>query len=263
MRTLLICHEGATLDEQALPRWLGSFSHLVGIVILRERPQRMWRRIRRELERVGIVRFMDVVAFRAFYKLFLARQDQRWEAEKLRELAQVYPPVKSDVPVLRSNSPNSPEAERFIRKLAPDIMLARCKTLLKEQVFSLPSRGTFVMHPGICPEYRNAHGCFWALANRDLDKVGMTLLRIDKGIDTGQIYGYYSYAYDERNESHAVIQERVVVDNLEQIKDKLIEISKGVAIPVNVQGRASAVWGQPWLTRYLKWKYHARRRLAT
>ena len=41
------------------------------------------------------------------------------------------------------------------------------------------SLGTFVMHPGICPEYRNAHGCFWALANRDLARVGMTLLRAD------------------------------------------------------------------------------------
>ena len=51
------------------------------------------------------------------------------------------------------------------------------------------------MHPGICPEYRNAHGCFWALANRDLNKVGMTLLRIDKGVDTGPTFGYYTYPY--------------------------------------------------------------------
>jgi len=36
------------------------------------------------------------------------------------------------------------------------------------------------MHPGICPEYRNSHGCFWALANDDPERVGVTLLQIDK-----------------------------------------------------------------------------------
>jgi len=40
----------------------------------------------------------------------------------------------------------------------------------------------FVLHPGICPEYRNAHGCFWALVNRDLARVGVTLLRADRGV---------------------------------------------------------------------------------
>ena len=54
---------------------------------------------------------------------------------------------------------------QLLKELAPDLMIARCKTLLKENVFSIPTHGTFVMHPGICPEYRNAHGCFWAIAN--------------------------------------------------------------------------------------------------
>ena len=48
------------------------------------------------------------------------------------------------------------------------------------------------MHPGICPEYRNSHGCFWALARRDLDHVGATLLQIDEGSDTGPVYAYYT-----------------------------------------------------------------------
>ena len=38
----------------------------------------------------------------------------------------------------------------------PDLVIARCKTLLASRVFSIPPLGTYVMHPGICPEYRNA-----------------------------------------------------------------------------------------------------------
>src|SRR5258708_4874260 len=109
------------------------------------------------------------------------------------------------------------------------------------------------MHPGICPEYRNAHGCFWALARRDLDNVGMTLLRIDKGVDTGPVFGYYRYAFDERTESHVLIQLRTVFENLDVLAEKLIEIAQGTAVPFDTRGRTSAAWGQPWLTRYLSW----------
>jgi methionyl-tRNA formyltransferase len=115
------------------------------------------------------------------------------------------------------------------------------------------------MHPGICPEYRNAHGCFWALANGDKGKVGMTLLRIDKGIDTGPCFGYYSYAFDEAVESHIVIQHRVVLENLDSIQGKLVEIFNGTARPMDIAGRDSAVWGQPRLTKYLEWKSRARK----
>ena len=86
----------------------------------------------------------------------------------------------------------------------------------------------------------------------------MTLLRIDKGVDTGPVYGYYSYPYDEARESHVVIQYRVVMENLRELEKKLVEIYDGEAMPLDTSGRESAVWGQPWLTSYLKWKRRAR-----
>lgn len=261
VRTLLICHEGAALDREGLAGWLASFSELVGVVVLRETKERMQRRIRREFKRTGAARFLDVLAFRLYYKLFLARSDREWQEQKLDELRRAYPST-DDVPVLTTHSPNSPEAERFIREQRPDIMLARCKTLLKENIFSIPTKGTFVMHPGICPEYRNAHGCFWALAKNDAERVGMTLLRIDKGVDTGPVYGHYSYAYDELRESHIRIQNRVVLENLPRLEKKMIEIYRGAALPLDTSGRQSATWGQPWLSSYLSWKSRARRRKA-
>jgi methionyl-tRNA formyltransferase len=257
MRTLLICHDGALLDQEGLAGWLASFSDLVGIVVLRETKGRAWRRVRREIRRVGLLRFFDVLAFRLYYRLFLAHSDKEWQNGKLRELSNVYP-LDRGVPTLFTHSPNSLEAEEFIKSKRPDILIARCKTLLTESVFSLPTRGTFVMHPGICPEYRNAHGCFWALANNDLDRVGMTLLRVDKGVDTGPVYGYYSYPYDGRSESHIVIQHCVVLENLARLECRFREIYKGEAVPLEVFGRASHTWGQPWLTKYLKWKQRAR-----
>jgi formyl transferase-like protein len=262
VKTLLICHDEYPLDREAIARWLASFSNLAGLIVLRENKGQLWRRIRRELNRSGPLGFCDVLAFRLYYSVFLSRADQEWEMRELEKLRGVYPPVPQNVPVLYTHSPNTPEAQRFVESLQPDIVIARCKTLLKESVFSIPTKGTLVMHPGICPEYRNAHGCFWALANGDLERVGMTLLRIDRGIDTGPTYGYFTSDFDEVKESHIVIQNRVVFDNLDRIRSKFEEIFRGEAVRLDTTGRTSATWGQPRLTSYVKWKQRARKRHA-
>jgi methionyl-tRNA formyltransferase len=43
------------------------------------------------------------------------------------------------------------------------------------------------IHTGITPEYRSADPIFWALYHDELDKVGVTVHFIDRGIDTGPI----------------------------------------------------------------------------
>lgn len=260
MKTLLICHESAALDEQVLPRWLHSFSDLVGVVLLRDPAAATWRRVRREIKRSGIIRFADVLAFRLYYRLFLASRDAAWEKEAVDALCRHYGATLPNIPVLRTTNVNAPETGQFITNCKPDIMLARCKVILKERIFSIPTKGTFVMHPGVCPEYRNAHGCFWALANGDLPKVGMTLLRIDPGVDTGPVFGYFSYPFDEINESHIVIQHRVVLENLDALRDKFIDIFNGTAHSLDTTGRPSRAWGQPWMSKYASWKSNAKRR---
>jgi len=259
MKTLLICHDGAELDLVVLARWLNSFSSLVGIVIIQEPRSRVLRRMRREVKRIGTLRFLDVLAFRLYYGIFLGGKDRRWERQQLEQWCLKYPEIAQDTEILKTSNPNTPQTEAFIRRLNPDMVLARCKVLLKENIFSIPAKGTFVMHPGVCPEYRNAHGCFWALAQRDLNKVGMTLLKIDRGVDTGPVFGYYNYAFDEARESHIVIQQRVVLENLDALREKLLEIGTGTATPLNTSGRSSNEWGQPWLTKYLEWKSSAKR----
>jgi hypothetical protein len=246
MRTLLICHEHAALDRDGLARWLGSFSTLAGTVVIREPAGRVRKRILREIRRVGFWRFLDVLAFRVYYRLRRASADRRVEQRELESLRARFPDPP-DAAELIVGSPNSADAEAFIRRCEPDLVIARCKTLLHERVFTIPRLGTYAMHPGICPEYRNAHGCFWAMAAGDAANVGMTLLRIDAGVDTGPVLGYFRVDADPR-ESHVLIQHRAVLEHLDAIRDTLREIEQGTAVPVNTSGRKSATWGQPWLS---------------
>jgi len=229
----------------------------VGIVELDDPPRRFWQRARRELTRSGWMRFLDALAFRAYYRLTCAAADREWERGAVRALYQRFGDTAPCENILLTRSANSPEVVAFLRACRPDLVIARCKTLLRREVFTIPHAGTYVLHPGICPEYRNAHGCFWALARRDLDRVGLTLLRIDEGVDTGPVYGYFTYPFDERNENHIRIQHRVLLENLDAVRDRLLAAADGTAIPLNTEDRKSAVWGHPWLSAYLKWKREA------
>jgi hypothetical protein len=257
VKTALICHEDASLDREGLVRWLGSFSTFAGTVVIREPGRRVRTRVAREIKRVGWPRFLDVLAFRAYYRLAHARADLAWERRELERLRRLFP-IRPPAPELVVSSPNSSEAETFLRKQQPDLVVARCKTLLKEQVFTIPQLGTYVMHPGICPQYRNSHGCFWARANGDHSNVGMTLLRIDRGVDTGPVFGLFRVDAD-RSESHVVTQHRVVLEHLDAIRDTLGAIEAGTASPIDTSGAASATWGQPWLSAYIRMR---RRRVA-
>ena len=200
---------------------------LAGIVQIAGDRARQWRVARREIARRGIVSFVDTLAFRVYSQLRLAREAAAWSRSELERLRARYPVALDNIPTLRVADPNDPSAQAFIAALAPDLIIARCKFILKPAVFELARHGAYAIHPGICPEYRNAHGCFWALTRRDLQRVGMTLLRIDRGVDTGPVLLQATVPFDEVRESHHVIQGRVVFENLDRIGNALLTVARG------------------------------------
>ena len=65
---------------------------------------------------------------------------------------------------------------------------------------------------------------------------------------------------DEIHESQMMIHYRVTFENLTALATKINEVYHGKAKVINTSGRASKTWGQPWLTRYLRWKRQAGQR---
>ena len=260
LKTLLICHHDSLLNRYGISLWLMSFSNLSGIIVIKEKKSKKIKRLKRELARNGLIRFFDVVAFKIFYYLRFQKLDSNWISNKLSYLKNLYNYDLSNIPRITVSSPNSKLAKEFINNSQPDIIIARCKVLLKNDIFSQARTGTFIMHPGICPEYRNSHGCFWSIVNQDYDKVGMTLLKINEGIDSGPIYGfYYVKDFNLLKESHITIQYRAVFDNLESIQNKLLAVYEGKATSIQPNNRNSKLWGQPWLSSYFKWKYNGKK----
>src|SRR2546427_12967568 len=114
MKTLLVCHHDAPLHRLGMARWLGSFSDLSGIVEIHESRDRLWRRVRREIGRVGTLRFLDVLAFRTYERLRLAAAHRAWEQRGGARLFAVFPPAPPDGPVPLPSHPDNPAAAGVI-----------------------------------------------------------------------------------------------------------------------------------------------------
>jgi len=258
MRTVLMRHKGAQFERDVIEPWLASVSDLVGVVMIRNVRARRLARARRELSRSGLLGFADVLAFRLYYRVALAAREDEKIDDLIESAGGEYPEVPDTVPRITVDDPNEEQTKEFLREREPDATVARIKLLLNADVFSIPNEGTYVIHPGICPEYRNSHGCFWALANEEPEKVGYTFLKIDEGIDTGPIFSQGSTLFDPISDCHLYIQYKVVADNLDEIARALEGAVSGERTPIDVSDRDSDVWGQPRLSAYLRWKRRAK-----
>ncbi len=254
LRVVVMAHDEDELYADGVAGWLTGREQLCGLIRIVDSARVRRRRIQREWRRSGTLGLADVVAWRVYHRVRYGAEARRVRAGLLAELVGARPePVAA--PVLRTGAPNGVAVQEFLAQANADIMIALVKHILKPAVFALPRHGTFVLHPGICPEYRNAHGCFWALTRADHARVGMTLLRIDEGVDTGPTFGYFSLPQSRWSRSPIALQQQMVLENLAPVMDRLQAVVAGDAAPVDTSGRESGVWGQPKLTA---WWHRAR-----
>ena len=94
---------------------------------------------------------------------------------------------------------NSPAFAAQLRRLNPDVLLVSASPILKPAIFEIPRLATLNVHRGIAPAYRGERTLFWALYNGDYEHIGVTLHRINRGIDTGAVLKYGFPALDVRD----------------------------------------------------------------
>jgi len=127
--------------------------------------------------------------------------DPRWQVilavsqpdrPKGRDLALQPTPVKqaaleSGIPVDQPAKARDPGFLERLRSLAPDlIVVAAYGQLLPQSLLDIPRHGCLNVHTSLLPAYRGAAPIQWALAD-GLAETGVTLMRMDAGLDTGPI----------------------------------------------------------------------------
>jgi methionyl-tRNA formyltransferase len=102
------------------------------------------------------------------------------------------PPIKVladelNLPVIQPRKLNEPEAMQQLLLWAPDLMVvAAFGQILRPEVLSLPIYGCINVHASLLPRWRGAAPIQAAILNGDVE-TGITIMRMDPGIDTGPI----------------------------------------------------------------------------
>ena len=79
------------------------------------------------------------------------------------------------------------EVRQAYLNLKPDlVILAFVTDIIPDSLLEIPSIGTICYHPSLLPKHRGASGINWAIIQGD-NRTGLTILWVDKGIDTGPI----------------------------------------------------------------------------
>ena len=102
------------------------------------------------------------------------------------------PPVKDAalrlaLPVWQPRTLRTPEAVAHLRQLAPDVVIvAAYGQILRSEVLEIPPSGCVNVHASLLPRYRGAEPVAAAILNGEA-KTGITIMLMDKGMDTGPI----------------------------------------------------------------------------
>jgi folate-dependent phosphoribosylglycinamide formyltransferase PurN len=81
---------------------------------------------------------------------------------------------------------HAPDVLDRVRALAPDIGVIYGAPVLRPELFKIPRLGTLGIHHGRVPDYRGKKTTFWEIYNGE-PVAGVTIQRVNKGIDTGEI----------------------------------------------------------------------------
>jgi folate-dependent phosphoribosylglycinamide formyltransferase PurN len=82
---------------------------------------------------------------------------------------------------------NHADTVDLVRALDADVLVVSHAPILKAAMFEAPRLATLNVHWGVAPRYRGEHTLFWPLYLRDYEHLGVTIHRIDRGIDTGPV----------------------------------------------------------------------------
>src|SRR5262249_13612510 len=96
--------------------------------------------------------------------------------------------LSAKVPVYQPEKIRTPESEQFLREAIPDaIVIIAYGQIIPARLLSIPRLGWINLHASLLPKYRGAAPIQWAIADGESTTTGVSTMRIDAGMDTGDI----------------------------------------------------------------------------
>ncbi len=130
------------------------------------------------------------------------------------------------VPLLSPDNINTLEAMAELRSLNPDlVVVAAYGQILRAEALGIPPLGYINIHTSLLPLYRGAAPIQWSIANGDAE-TGITIMRVDEGMDTGDIIAQRSVVIGDR-ETGGMLHDRLAKVGAELLLEVIDDIAAG------------------------------------
>lgn len=147
--------------------------------------------------------------------------------------------VKYDIPVFQPFKIKEPEAVEILRTYHADLfVVAAFGQILSEEILSMPRYGCVNIHASLLPKYRGAGPIQWAIIDGERE-TGITIMQMEKGLDTGDILLQKSISIDEK-ETGDSLHDKLAVLGAELIVDAIPKIETGAITPVKQKDEDSS-----------------------
>jgi methionyl-tRNA formyltransferase len=141
------------------------------------------------------------------------------------------PPVKQTAekhgtPVFQPKTLRDGGEDANIRALAPDlIVVVAYGCIIPPQILTMPKYGCINVHVSLLPKYRGSAPIQWSVLNGDAE-TGVTIMRLDEGVDTGDILLCKPVAIDPE-ETSGELFEQVTAVGCQALREALPAIEAG------------------------------------
>ncbi|WP_037342163.1 formyltransferase family protein [Salinicoccus luteus] len=138
--------------------------------------------------------------------------------------------AKQDVPLLKIKNINDKVVRETLKEYEIDwLFIIGWSQIAKNPLLDTPKLGSIGMHPTLLPQGRGRAAIPWAII-KGLDKTGVTMFKLDEGVDTGEIIDQKEIFIDE-DTTATTLYERInalhtelIVDNWNDIVNNKIEL---------------------------------------
>ena len=146
--------------------------------------------------------------------------------------------LKHGIPVFQPVKIREPEAVETLRTYQADIfVVAAFGQILSEEILAMPKYGCVNIHASLLPKYRGAGPIQWAIINGE-KITGVTIMRMDKGLDTGDMLFQKEVAIAP-DETADTLHDKLAEAGARLIVEALAKIEAGDVTPVKQKDEES------------------------
>ena len=140
-----------------------------------------------------------------------------------------------------------------IKAIEPDVIVVMGTSLIKDEIINIPKLGILNLHTGLSPAYRGGMTNFWPFIYREIGLCGVTVHKLDIGIDSGEII-FHGKPDIESGDTYSSINCKSIIIGTKLMIQAINDISRG-----NLVSYQQAKGGRLFFNRdyngYMAYKY--------